>query len=160
MHLVYLILGGNMGDKENIFQKAIGLIIKNIGGVVQSSSVYETESWGFTSELFVNQVIVVESELSPNDVLLAALAIENTLGRNRKSKNYEARPIDIDLLFYDDIILESKDLTIPHPRIAERRFVLEPLCEIAAQKKHPVTGFTVSEMLINCTDRLKVTKIG
>lgn len=149
-----------MGDREIIFQNTKRLIVSEIGYVIQSSSLYETESWGFESELFSNQVLIVETELLPNELLSAAKGIEKLMGRTRNSENYEARPMDIDVLFYDDMILHTNDLTIPHPRIAERRFVLEPLSEIAPQKKHPVTGLTVYEMLKSCTDRLCVKKIG
>jgi 2-amino-4-hydroxy-6-hydroxymethyldihydropteridine diphosphokinase len=159
MHLVFFILGGNLGDKPKIFSETIRLIIKRIGKVIAASSPYETESWGFESELFRNQALIVETKLSPNQVLSSALKIEKEMGRIRKLDGYESRSMDIDLLFYDDICLETPELTLPHPRIAGRRFVLQPLAEIAPDKKHPVTGLTVNEMLNICPDQLKVKRI-
>lgn len=159
MHLVFFILGGNLGDKPKIFSETISLIVKRIGEVVAISSAYETEPWGFESELFRNQALIAETKLSPVEVLSAALEIENEMGRIRKTDRYESRPMDIDLLFYDDLCLETPELTLPHPRIAVRRFVLEPLAEIAPEKKHPVTGLTVNEMLNICPDKLKVRRI-
>jgi 2-amino-4-hydroxy-6-hydroxymethyldihydropteridine diphosphokinase len=159
MHLVFFILGGNLGDKPKIFFETISLIVKRIGEIIAISSAYETESWGFESELFLNQALIVETELSPVEVLSAALEIEKEMGRMRKTDRYESRSMDIDLLFYDDICLETPELILPHPRIAGRRFVLEPLAEIAPDKKHPVTGLTVNEMLNICPDKLKVKRI-
>jgi 2-amino-4-hydroxy-6-hydroxymethyldihydropteridine diphosphokinase len=159
MHLVFFILGGNLGNKPKIFSETIILIIKRIGEVVAMSSAYETEPWGFESELFRNQALIVETKLSPNQVLSAALAIEKEIGRIRKTDRYESRQMDIDLLFYDDICLETPELTLPHPKIAERRFVLEPLAEITPKKKHPITGLTVKEMLNICPDKLSVKRI-
>lgn len=159
MHLVFFILGGNLGDKPKIFSKTISLIIKRVGNMIAISSPYETEPWGFEADIFRNQALIVETKLSPNEVLSAVLKIEKEMGRLRKSDGFESRSMDIDLLFYDDICLETTELTLPHPRISQRRFVLKPLAEIAPEKKHPVTGLTVNEMLINCPDQLKVKRI-
>ncbi len=160
MHLVYILLGGNIGDRMKIFRETIGLISCRIGEVRSRSAYYETESWGFRSELFLNQAIIVETRIDPLEVLHEAQNIEKEMGRVRKSDSYEARPIDIDLLFYDDLQMESQELTLPHPRMDQRRFVLEPLAEIAPDKKHPATGLTVREMLFHCSDQLQVVKIG
>ena len=127
-----------------------------IGQIKVLSSVYESEPWGFVSDLFWNQALIVESALQPDDILTLALEIENKMGRKRLSENYEARPIDIDLMFYDDLQIDSPRLTIPHPLIAQRRFMLVPLAEIAPEKIHPVTGLTIKEMLQICPDKLKV----
>ncbi len=160
MHLVYVLLGGNIGDKVKIFCETTAKIEKGIGKVLARSSFYETEAWGFDSEPFLNQALLLETTLSPVDVLHEAQKIETEMGRVRKSENYEARPMDIDLLFYDNLQMETPELTLPHPRMAQRRFVLEPLAEIAADKKHPETGLTVNQMLVDCPDRLRVQRIG
>jgi 2-amino-4-hydroxy-6-hydroxymethyldihydropteridine diphosphokinase len=159
MSEVFILLGGNQGDKHKIFSETIKLISKSIGKVVILSSVYETEPWGFVSDLFWNQALIVDSLLSPEDVLKQALDIENRMGRKRISENYEARPIDIDLMFYDDLQIDTPHLTIPHPLMAQRRFILVPMAEIAPDKIHPITGLTVKEMLQNCTDQLKVIRL-
>ena len=156
MPLVYLILGGNRGNTEEIFSKAIDLVTSKIGHITLQSSRYMSESWGFESDVFMNQVIIVQTNLSPFEVLSIIQYIENQLGRVRTSNDYEARTIDIDLLYYDDLVISSPELTIPHPRIADRKFVLLPLAEIAKDLMDPLTGLTVQEMLDNCTDQLKV----
>jgi len=159
MSEVFILLGGNEGDKHKIFSETIKLIGESIGKVVISSSFYETEPWGFVSDLFWNQALIVESLLSPDDVLKQALDIENRMGRKRISENYEARPIDIDLMFYDDLQIDTPHLTIPHRLMAQRRFILVPMAEIAPDKIHPVTGLTIKQMLKNCTDKLNVTRL-
>ena len=156
MSLVYLILGGNRGNRLEIFSGAINLLTSKIGPKIAISSVYESESWGFESELFLNQVIILKTQLSPVDVLSHTQQIEVQLGRVRTSEGYEPRTLDIDLLYYDSLVINSPDLTIPHPRISERKFVLVPLAEIAPDLKDPVTGITIEEMLQKCTDNSKV----
>ena len=156
MSLVYLILGGNRGNTEEIFSKAIELVTSNIGVIKLRSSRYESESWGFVSDIFMNQIIIVQTYLSPFEVLSITQHIEDQLGRTRTSNKYEARTIDIDLLYYDDLVISNPELTIPHPRIAERKFVLVPLEEIAKDLRDPLTGFTIQEMINNCTDQSKV----
>jgi len=160
MSEVFILLGGNQGNKHKIFSETIKLIGERIGTVIISSSVYETEPWGFVSDLFWNQALIVETMLLPEDVLKCALEIENKMGRKRLSANYEARPIDIDLMYYDDLQINTPTLTIPHPLIAQRRFILVPLAEIAPERIHPVTNITIKEMLQNCPDQLKVTRLG
>lgn len=152
MSLVYLILGGNRGNTEEIFLRAIDLVTSNIGPITGRSSLYKSEPWGFDSDVFMNQVITVRTDLSPQDVLAQIQHIENQLGRVRISKDYEARTIDIDLLYFDNLVFSSSDLTIPHPRTADRKFVLIPLAEIAPDLTDPGTGMTVREMLLKCED--------
>lgn len=159
MSEVILLLGGNQGDKHKIFSETIKLISEKIGTIKVLSSVYETEPWGFVSDLFWNQALIVKTLLEPDDILNCVFDIENGMGRKRITKNFEARPIDIDLMFYDDLQIDSRQLTIPHPLIALRRFMLVPLAEIAPEKIHPITGLTINQMLRICPDKLNVIRI-
>ncbi len=147
---VYFSLGSNLGDRAQLLEKALTLLNKEIGNLVSRSSFYETEPWGFSSNHpFLNACCLCETNLSPLEVLHRTQQIEKELGRKRKSKNkkYHDRPIDIDLLLCDDLTINTKDLTIPHPFMQERRFVLEPLKEIAPDVIHPVLNISISEML-------------
>lgn len=133
MSRLYIGLGSNLGNREAIIQQAICLIGKRVGKVVRISSFVETEPWGFKSEhRFINAVCLVETEMQPLDCLHETQRIELQLGRRRKSRKgiYHDRPIDIDLLLYDDVHMESPELTLPHPHIKERDFVRIPLEEI------------------------------
>lgn len=160
MAKAYLILGGNQGDRKEIFRGAIRLISEMVGEIVDSSSIYESEAWGFNSDPFWNVVIVVETELLPDGLLNKILDIESEFGRTRNtSAGYCARPVDIDILFFDNLIVEEPDMVIPHPHIAKRRFVLEPLAEILSDFLHPVTGEPVSQMLEACDDNSEVRRI-
>ena len=153
---VFILLGGNVGDKAKIFDQSRKLIGERIGSITKMSSVYETESWGFKADLFWNQAIVVTTSLDPFELLSRTQAIEKELGRRKKSARYEDRIIDIDLLFYDNLQLTTPELTIPHPKTGERRFVLIPLNELAPDYCHPVSGLMVKELLARCKDPLKV----
>ena len=159
MSLVYLILGGNRGNRKEIFSLAIDLVTSLIGQKKALSAQYESESWGFTSEPFMNQVIIINTPYSPTEVLHISQQIEIQLGRVRNSGGYEARTIDIDILYYDSQVIHTKDLIVPHPRIAERRFVLVPLAEVAPDFTDPVSGLTIARMLKNCTDTLLVKRL-
>ena len=133
MSRLYLGLGSNLGNREALINQAIDLIGKRVGKVVRISSFVETEPWGFKSEhRFINAVCLVETEKRPLDCLHETQRIEQQLGRRRKSRKgiYHDRPIDIDLLLYDDVHMESLELTLPHPHIEERDFVRIPLEEI------------------------------
>lgn len=152
MNRVALLIGGNQGDRSALIAQATELIRQRIGPVVAFSKVYETEPWGdfdTPQQDFLNRGLLVETALNAHEVLHEALAIEAELGRVRKagSKLYSSRPMDIDLIFYNDEVIESAELTIPHPRMHLRRFVLEPLAEIMPDYRHPVLGLTVEEML-------------
>jgi len=153
---VYILLGGNLGDKSKIFEETRKQIGERIGPVTRLSSVYVTEPWGFKSDLFWNQALITETVLTPHEVLKQTQEIEINMGRTTKSTHYIARVIDIDLLFYEDLQLNSLDLTLPHPRIGVRKFVLIPLNEIAPGKRHPYSGLTIKEMLQICPDELNV----
>ena len=155
---VFILLGGNVGDKRKIFTETRKMIGESIGKSTKLSSIYDTEPWGFDSEPFWNQALVIETMLLPLEILDLTQAIETSMGRIRSTGFYESRPMDIDLLFYDNLLVNFPRLTLPHPKIAERRFVLAPLNEIAPLKRHPVFGLTIREMLRSCNDPLKVKK--
>jgi 2-amino-4-hydroxy-6-hydroxymethyldihydropteridine diphosphokinase len=161
MARLFLLLGGNLGNKERIFKSARIRLEEELGKIIQMSSVYETEPWGFQSEyLFWNQVILIETGCPPVEVLKKTKAIEQELGRVRKTERYCSRLIDIDLLFYDDLVFHEPQLELPHPRIIDRRFVLEPLAEIVPNLLHPVFRQSIMELLENCSDTLQVKKLG
>ena len=160
MAKLFLLLGGNLGDKAQIFRTAQKRLEEELGSVLMTSSVYETEPWGFESEdLFWNQVLVIETSLMPEEVLVHTKSIELELGRVRKADRYSSRRIDIDLLFYDDLVLHRPKLELPHPRMIDRRFVLEPLAEIAAGFIHPVFKQSIISLLEECSDHLAVKRL-
>ena len=131
VHKVYLGLGSNQGDRNKQLARAIELIGERVGKVIRQSSIIETEPWGFTSgNKFLNCAILFETELLPRKVLEVTKQIERELGRRYKGMAYRDRPIDIDILLYDDITLDEPDLQIPHPLMYERDFVMIPLREI------------------------------
>ena len=165
MNISYLLIGGNQGDREAMLAAARAHISVAAGPIRQASSLYETAPWGKTDQgWFLNQALAVETESDPITLLKTLLQIEETMGR-RRSEKYGARLIDIDILFFNDAIVAGKATTgepgliIPHPEIPNRRFVLEPLNEIAAQYIHPVLGLSVRELLLACKDPLEVKKI-
>ena len=156
---VVILGGGTVGDVVARLDSAERLISERIGAVVARSDWHTTEPWGFETEnLFLNQAIAIESALAPYDLLKELLAIEAELGRKRKENQvgYESRPIDLDIIYYDDIVNDDKDLTLPHPRLHHRRFVLTPLCEIAPGFIHPVFKVSNKVLLERCEDELGV----
>ena len=160
MNKTYLLTGGNEGDRRLHMQQARTNIELICGHVIQVSSLYETAPWGKTDQAdFLNQVLLVETKLSPRAILQAIFSIEEKGGRKRTLKN-APRTIDIDILFYNHLVLEEPGLCIPHPRIKDRRFVLEPLNEISPGLMHPVLGKTIKQLLLECKDELAVKKIG
>ena len=139
---IYLGLGSNLGDKWQLLKQSKELVSKEVGFIVAESSVYETAPWGFESEnLFLNQVLCIQTHLTPNEMLEKLLQIEIELGRKRFSQQYTSRTIDLDVLFYNQTILEEPELVIPHPKLHERKFVLVPLSEIAPGFIHPRSNF-------------------
>lgn len=152
MSKVYLGLGTNLGNKRENLLNAVRMIKERIGEVTSLSSFYETAPWGFLSEnSFLNAAACVETTLSPLDVLHLSQAIEREMGRKKKSVQgiYSDRLIDIDLLLYDNLVLDLPELTLPHPLMTERAFVMAPLAEIAGETVHPIFKKTISELLQN-----------
>ena len=150
--MVYLGLGTNLGDKEQNLRMTIKKIEERIGNVVSLSAFYATAPWGFSSEnSFLNAAVCVETTLLPLQVLEETQRIERELGRTEKSVNglYADRLIDIDLLLYDDRVMDAEGLILPHPLMTERRFVMEPLSEIAPDVVHPVLHKTMKELFIS-----------
>ena len=145
---VYLALGTNLGDRQFNLQEARTLIAGKIGSFSAISSIYETEPWGFKSEnQFLNQVVAVETDLNPFEILNLTKEIERQIGRKEKTgDSYQDRLIDIDLILYGGTVLNTESLQLPHPLFHKRRFVLEPLNEIAPGLVHPVLGKTVEEL--------------
>lgn len=157
MHSVYFQLGSNLGNREEYLETAKKLISSNIGKITSASNIFESEPWGFfTSNWFLNQVIEVKTNLDPINILKTANTIEQQLGRKREGKSYSSRTIDIDIILVDDLIINTPELQIPHSRMCERRFVLEPLAQIAPNFVHPTTGKSISQLLEECTDELEV----
>jgi 2-amino-4-hydroxy-6-hydroxymethyldihydropteridine diphosphokinase len=160
MHKVFLGIGGNIGNKENNFTHSLNLIEKRLGRIILLSAVYETSPWGFQSDNnFWNQVIYIETGLEPEKLLYEINRIETEFGRKRNAGGYLSREMDIDILYFDNLILENETLIIPHPQIQRRLFVLAPLVEIAPDFIHPVLQLTNSQLLENCSDTSTITKI-
>ena len=163
MHLdinrTYLLLGSNLGDRELYLERAVQLISEKVGIVIAKSSVYETEPWGNTNQPgFLNFALGVDTKLSPLALLEMVLEIEKTLGRIRHEK-WGSRLIDIDIILYgDESITIDNQLQIPHAEMQNRKFVLEPLAEIAPNLIHPIFGKTITEILTTLTDTLSVSK--
>ncbi len=159
MHSVFLLLGSNLGNRQLFLQQAIEHIEREIAPVTKASSVYETQSWGKTDlPDYLNQVINLETDLPAAKILEKILAIELILGRHRDEK-WGSRTIDIDILFYDDVVISEPGLQIPHPELHKRRFTLEPLLEIAPQLIHPVLNKNISDIKNELQDNLLIKKL-
>jgi len=156
----YLLLGSNLGNREDILVAAIKEIGVSVGIVQKESSIYESEPWGFESENgFLNQVIKISTELKPNELLDATQNIEKKLGRIRKqTQNYSSRTIDIDILYYNNEVIDMPHLSVPHQLIHKRMFTLLPLVEIASDLFDPLRKKKVSQLLSECDDTSMVKK--
>ena len=152
MRKIYLSIGSNKGNRYSFIKEALRLIQKDIGEVILISKIYETKSWGFQSDDFLNLCILIKSELIPTKLISKLKKIEERIGRERNNDKIESREIDIDILFYSDEIVNQKDLIIPHQRLHLRNFVLYPLNDIAADFIHPILLKSVNELLDECED--------
>ena len=152
MRKIYLSIGSNKGNRYSFIKEALRLIQKDIGEVILISKIYETKSWGFQSDDFLNLCIIIKSELIPAELIIKLKNLEEKIGRERNNEKIQAREIDIDILFYSDEIVNQKDLIIPHQRLHLRNFVLYPLNDIAADFIHPILLKSVNELLKECED--------
>ncbi|MBO4568072.1 MAG: 2-amino-4-hydroxy-6-hydroxymethyldihydropteridine diphosphokinase [Bacteroidales bacterium] len=156
---VFVLLGSNLGDRELLVNQASKMIGERCGKIVAKSRLYESEPWGFKSEhWFLNQVVKVETALSPDDLMKELLEIEKELGRDRSvpHEGYVSRPMDLDILYFGNEIIDTQMVTAPHPRLHERRFTLLPLCDVAPDFVHPVMKKTNLQLLDECQDAGKV----
>jgi len=159
MNKVFLITGGNIGNRKKNLETAATLIEKHIGKIIKSSKIYETDAWGIKNQpTFYNQVLIVESKFPAQKVIQKILKIEEEMGRVRTIKN-AARIIDIDILFFNDATVNEQNLIIPHQEIANRRFVLIPLNELVPEMVHPVLKKSIRELLSICKDPLQVAPL-
>ncbi len=156
---IFLSLGSNKGERLENLQKAIDLLAEKVGKIQQISSVYQTSSWGFKSDDFLNICVEISTNLNPELLWEEIISIEQLLGRKRsENEEYQARTIDIDVLLFDDEIIFSKELIVPHSKMLERKFVLIPLAEIASHFKHPIEKISIKNCLEKCSDKTTVTK--
>jgi 2-amino-4-hydroxy-6-hydroxymethyldihydropteridine diphosphokinase len=158
MNTVYLLTGGNVGNREQYLQESARLIEVACGKITRRSAIYETAAWGTTDQAaFLNQALELSTLQAPADLMKQLLAIEQKAGRKRAEK-YGPRTIDIDILLFNEETLQSSLVTIPHPQMAYRRFVLEPLNELIPGYIHPVLKKTINQLLQRCPDPLPVKK--
>ncbi|MAX68101.1 MAG: 2-amino-4-hydroxy-6-hydroxymethyldihydropteridine diphosphokinase [Flavobacteriales bacterium] len=156
MNTVYIQLGSNIGERESFITKSMHKVECNIGKIITASSIFETTAWGNENQNnFLNSVIEIKTPFDAFTVLQKSQEIENNLGRKRSDK-WGERTIDIDILFYNNKIINTKELIIPHPLIQKRKFVLVPLSEIAPNYKHPILKKNISNLLSECKDTQKV----
>ena len=159
--LLVLQLGSNLGNRFDNLQKACGMIIDSIGPIEAVSSIYESTPWGYDSKnTFFNQCLLVWSDMDPDRILNCIHQMEEKLGRMERTDVYVDRLIDIDILFYGDMILSRPDLQIPHGKIQDRRFSLVPMAELLPDFEHPVFRKKISTLLSECVDKGLVTRIG
>lgn len=155
---VYLLLGSNLGDRQMFLRQAATHIEAQIGQIVKQSAIYETQSWGKTDAPdYLNQVLYIQTQMPPHELLITVLNIELLLGRQREEL-WGARTMDIDILFYGDEVINQPNLIVPHPQLHNRRFTLEPLNEIAPQLFHPVLRKTINQLKNQLKDKLQVKK--
>ena len=160
LNRVFLGIGGNLGDRLGNLRSAVKLIGERIGNVEKISSVYLSEPWGFKhAKYFTNIVAELQTSLSADEVLTKAFEIEAELKRTRSGKGYEGRTMDIDILFYNDEVINTEKLVVPHPYICQRLFVLLPMQEIAPDFIHPQNGKTMQKLAEICPDNGKIRKI-
>ncbi|NJK95441.1 MAG: 2-amino-4-hydroxy-6-hydroxymethyldihydropteridine diphosphokinase [Bacteroidales bacterium] len=153
MAQVYLSLGSNLGNRMENLEKALDLLSKNTGEIMLRSYVYETGSWGYQGLNYLNMAVKILTRLEPGELMVALKKIEKDMGRVKTPGIYTDRSIDLDILFYDNLIYQSSDLEIPHPQIPNRLFVLAPLMDIAPDHVCPQSGKKILEIIKECEDR-------
>ncbi|MDO1513528.1 2-amino-4-hydroxy-6-hydroxymethyldihydropteridine diphosphokinase [Maribacter confluentis] len=155
----FLSLGSNLGQRDILIQKAIFEIGRQAGEIRQVSSLYETPAWGFEGEDFLNACVEIQTTLSPTDLLQVLLNIENYFGRLRKEGDgYQSRTLDIDIIYYEKEVIQTAQLTVPHPKMQERRFILKPLADITPQFYHPLLNKDTRNLLMECKDKNPIVK--
>lgn len=160
MNTAYILLGSNEGDRIQHLTNALRYINQEVGTIVTESAVYTTLAWGYTEQPdFLNQVICIDTLMTAEQLLYALLGIEKKLGRIRNNTKWLQRIIDLDILFYNDAVIHSADLQIPHPHLQDRKFVLVPLEEIAPLYIHPILKKNIATLTAECTDTLNVNKL-
>lgn len=154
-------LGSNIGDRSANLAAARHELVGRCGKLGDQSAIYESSPWGFDAKSwFLNQVLILESEMIPGQMMSVMLKIESEMGRERKhGKDYQSRVLDIDILLIDDCVIQCSDLTVPHPRMHERKFVLVPAVEIAASWTHPLLYKNLEQLLMECSDSEEVRRI-
>lgn len=158
-HNLYLSLGSNMGDRHANLQNAIDRLFDELGAILKISSVYETPAVGFEGDPFLNCAVLMHTDLEPLKILKVILKIEKSLGRKRtNTETYSSRPIDIDIIFVDDQIINIDNLIVPHPRMGERKFVLQPLADLDLQFIHPISGKSIAALLNEIRDTSTISK--
>jgi 2-amino-4-hydroxy-6-hydroxymethyldihydropteridine diphosphokinase len=160
-HQAYIIAGSNIEPRRLSIRKAISLLNESGITITKSSGIYESEPWGFQAELnFLNQAFLIETDINAHKLLEILLKTEENLGRRRdNSQSYSSRIIDLDILFFDHEVISTAKLQVPHPKMTERRFVLEPLYEIAPDYIHPQLNKSVHELLLECPDKGNIFRI-
>jgi 2-amino-4-hydroxy-6-hydroxymethyldihydropteridine diphosphokinase len=159
-HIVYLHTGSNLGNREENLSKVNDLITKLIGKIIAKSGLYETEAWGVADQPnFYNQALKVETALTPQMILEKILQIETEYFNRIREEKWMARIIDVDILLFDDVVIETENLTIPHPHLHQRNFVLIPLMEIAGMLVHPTLKETIEDLYWQSEDSLDVLMV-
>jgi len=160
MRVIYFSLGSNLGNREELLSETRDFIHFNVGDIVVASDIYETEPWGMENvQPFLNQIIGVQSELTNAQIITEIAEIDQFYGRERSAEKYLSREMDVDVLFIDQEIIDLPNLSVPHPKIIDRRFILEPMVQIAPEFVHPAIQKTLAELLEICTDKCKVKKL-
>ncbi|MCC6600877.1 MAG: 2-amino-4-hydroxy-6-hydroxymethyldihydropteridine diphosphokinase [Crocinitomicaceae bacterium] len=152
-------MGANLGEREANIEEASLFITFNMGDITGKSSIYESSAWGMeNSPEFLNQVLKISTKLSPKELISEIAELEVFFGRERSPSKYLDREMDVDILFYDDEIIDGEKIQVPHPRLHLRRFVLEPMAELAPEMIHPVIKKTMQQLLNECEDKNEVRK--